>query len=69
MRGLRGWLALGAVLKRFLLPDDRVWAGIEKLSFWVLLPALIAARDGELDQVDLRWHAEPAITVVMAARG
>ena len=34
-----------------------------------LLPALIAARDGELDQVDLRWHAEPAITVVMAARG
>ncbi|MSP47736.1 MAG: phosphoribosylamine--glycine ligase [Alphaproteobacteria bacterium] len=34
-----------------------------------LLPALIAAREGELDQVDLRWHAEPAITVVMAARG
>ena len=34
-----------------------------------LLPALIAARDGELDQVDLRWHADPAITVVMAARG
>jgi phosphoribosylamine--glycine ligase len=34
-----------------------------------LLPALIAARDGELDQVDLRWHAEPALTVVMAANG
>jgi phosphoribosylamine--glycine ligase len=34
-----------------------------------LLPALIAARDGELDQVDLRWHAEPALTVVMAAKG
>ncbi|MBM3546161.1 MAG: phosphoribosylamine--glycine ligase [Alphaproteobacteria bacterium] len=34
-----------------------------------LLPALIAARDGELDQVDLRWHADTAITVVMAARG
>ena len=34
-----------------------------------LLPALIAARDGELDQVDLRWHAEPAITVIMAAKG
>jgi phosphoribosylamine--glycine ligase len=34
-----------------------------------LLPALIAARDGELDQVDLRWHAETAITVVVAARG
>ena len=34
-----------------------------------LLPALIAASDGELDQVDLRWHAEPAITVIMAAKG
>ena len=34
-----------------------------------LLPALVAARDGELDQVDLRWHADPAITVVMAAKG
>jgi phosphoribosylamine---glycine ligase len=34
-----------------------------------LLPALIAARDGELDQVDLRWRPEPAMTVVMAAKG
>ncbi|MBL8690469.1 MAG: phosphoribosylamine--glycine ligase [Rhodospirillaceae bacterium] len=34
-----------------------------------LLPALIAARDGELDQVDLRWHPEPAMTVIMAAKG
>ncbi len=34
-----------------------------------LLPALIAARDGELDKVDLRWHAEPAMTVIMAAKG
>jgi phosphoribosylamine--glycine ligase len=34
-----------------------------------LLPALIAAREGELDQVDLRWHSDTAITVVMAARG
>ena len=34
-----------------------------------LLPALIAARDGELDQVDLRWHPEPVMTVIMAAKG
>jgi len=34
-----------------------------------LLPALIAAADGELDQVDLRWHPEPAMTVIMAAKG
>jgi phosphoribosylamine--glycine ligase len=34
-----------------------------------LLPALLAARDGVLKSVDLRWHAEHAICVVMAARG
>ena len=34
-----------------------------------LLPALIAARDGVLRQVDLRWRAEAAVCVVMAARG
>jgi phosphoribosylamine--glycine ligase len=33
------------------------------------LPALIAAHDGILRQVDLRWHADPALCVVMAARG
>jgi len=34
-----------------------------------LLPALIAARDGILGQVDLRWYDEAALCVVMAARG
>jgi len=33
------------------------------------LPALIAARDGILRSVDLRWHAEHALCVVMAAKG
>jgi phosphoribosylamine--glycine ligase len=33
------------------------------------LPALLAARDGVLRSVDLRWHAEHALCVVMAARG
>ena len=33
------------------------------------LPALVAARDGVLKSVDLRWHAEHAVCVVMAARG
>ena len=33
------------------------------------LPALIAAREGVLRQVDLRWRAETALCVVMAARG
>ena len=34
-----------------------------------LLPALLAACDGELASFDLRWHAQPALAVVMAARG
>ncbi len=34
-----------------------------------LLPALIAARDGVLDHVHLRWHEHAALTVVMAANG
>lgn len=34
-----------------------------------LLPALIAARDGILDSVDLRWMEETALAVVMASNG
>jgi phosphoribosylamine---glycine ligase len=33
------------------------------------LPALIAARDGVLKSVDLRWHADSTLCVVMAANG
>ncbi len=34
-----------------------------------LLPALLAARDGQLKHFDLRWRDEAALTVVMAAKG
>ena len=34
-----------------------------------LLPALIATSDGVLSTFGLRWYPEPAITVVLAARG
>ncbi|MFO0989782.1 MAG: phosphoribosylamine--glycine ligase [Alphaproteobacteria bacterium] len=34
-----------------------------------LLPALIATRDGELADFDLRWHDEASLCVVMAAKG
>ena len=34
-----------------------------------LVPALLAARDGVLNAVDLRWSDEVALTVVMAAKG
>ena len=34
-----------------------------------LVPALVAARDGQLKNFDLRWYPEAAVTVVMAAKG
>jgi phosphoribosylamine--glycine ligase len=34
-----------------------------------LLPALLATRDGELEDFDLRWHDDASLCVVMAARG
>jgi phosphoribosylamine--glycine ligase len=34
-----------------------------------LLPALLAVNDGGLRHIDLRWHADAALTVVMAANG
>ncbi|HWC94868.1 MAG TPA: phosphoribosylamine--glycine ligase, partial [Pseudolabrys sp.] len=34
-----------------------------------LLPALVAARDGQLKNFDLRWSSDAALTVVMAAKG
>jgi len=34
-----------------------------------LLPALIAACDGQLKTFDLRWHDDAALTVVMASKG
>lgn len=34
-----------------------------------LLPALIASRDGDLRDFDLRWDKRPSVSVVMAARG
>ena len=34
-----------------------------------LVPALLASRDGMLKNFDLRWYPDPALTVVMAAKG
>ncbi len=34
-----------------------------------LVPALLASADGQLKNFDLRWFPEPALTVVMAAKG
>jgi phosphoribosylamine--glycine ligase len=34
-----------------------------------LVPALFASADGQLKNFDLRWYPDPALTVVMAAKG
>jgi phosphoribosylamine--glycine ligase len=34
-----------------------------------IVPALLAACDGQLKNFNLRWYPEPALTVVMAAKG
>ncbi|MEX2629765.1 MAG: phosphoribosylamine--glycine ligase [Tistlia sp.] len=34
-----------------------------------LLPALVAAADGQLGAFDLRWHEAPALVVVLATKG
>ena len=34
-----------------------------------LVPALVAARDGQLKNFDLRWYDDAALTVVMATKG
>jgi phosphoribosylamine--glycine ligase len=34
-----------------------------------IVPALVACADGTLEDFDLRWYPESAVTVVMAARG
>lgn len=44
-----GLLALGAVLRRFLLRDGAVWAGIERLVFWALMPALLLSSIASVD--------------------
>jgi len=46
-------LGLGALLRRVLLPLDAVWAGMEKLIYWVLLPSLILSALAELDPASL----------------
>ena len=38
-----GLMGLGVFLKRRLLREDAIWAGIERLVFWVLLPCLLAS--------------------------
>ncbi|MCB4822721.1 AEC family transporter [Roseicella aerolata] len=44
-----GLLLLGALLRRHLLREEAVWAGIERLVFWVLMPALLCSAIAAVD--------------------
>lgn len=48
-----GLLALGVALRRFLLRDGAVWAGIERLVFWALMPALLVSSIASVDLSEL----------------
>jgi hypothetical protein len=48
-----GLLALGAALRRFLLRDGAVWAGIERLVFWALMPALLVSSIASVNLAEL----------------
>jgi hypothetical protein len=44
-----GLLLMGALLKRWLLPQDAIWSGIERLVFWALMPALLVSAIASVD--------------------
>jgi len=48
-----GLLILGALLRARLLTDEAVWAGMERLVFWVLLPALLVSAIAAVPVLDL----------------
>lgn len=48
-----GLLLLGALLRRHLLRDEQIWAGIERLVFWVLMPALLCSAIAAVDLATL----------------
>ncbi|SUE42621.1 AEC family transporter [Roseomonas gilardii] len=44
-----GLIALGMVLRRRMLRDDAVWAGMERLIFHLLMPALLVSSIASVD--------------------
>ncbi len=62
-----GLLVLGGLLRRYLLPDVAVWAGIERLVFWVLTPCLLVSAIAPLHLAELPLGA--MALVIWAALG
>ena len=64
-----GLLLLGALLRRRLLREDAVWAGIERLVFWVLMPALLCLAIAAVDLATLPIGGWPRDLAGAARRG
>ncbi|HVT56726.1 MAG TPA: AEC family transporter [Xanthobacteraceae bacterium] len=58
-------IALGIVLKRTLLPSDEAWLSIERLTYFVLFPALLIVTTGTADLTGI--PARDMATVLVAS--
>jgi malonate transporter len=50
-------LALGFGLKRYLGVEEVIWRGLEKISYWVLMPSLLAAVIIKAPRLEIPWTA------------
>lgn len=58
-------ILVGAALKRFLITGTDVWAGIDRLTYYLLLPSLLIV---EIYRADFsRGDAGTAVTITLAA--
>ncbi len=58
-------ILVGAALKRYLITGSDIWAGIDRLTYYLLLPSLLMV---EIYRADFSsGHAGTAVTVTLAA--
>ncbi len=64
-------IALGAILRRILLPEAAHWAALEKLTYFVLFPALlvVSAVKADLSEVSVLAVASALIGAVLVLSG
>ena len=61
-------IALGAALRRTLLPQPHVWEGLERLTYFVLFPALLVTTTAtaDLSRVPVAGIALPLMAAILA---
>ncbi|MGR3913112.1 MAG: AEC family transporter [Gammaproteobacteria bacterium] len=60
-------VALGALAKRFLIPDEAHWAGLNKITFYLLVPGLIISTlaGSEIASIPV-WEIALALALALA---